>query len=167
MNTEDRIIKKMIDNIVERNKPEFEPKTAPAVAQNNVSAKPVEDPTIARKIEYGFNSVRSDNAEMRKSLDELKGMLSVMRNDLDSLRMAVQQSARASHPAAERHVEQASPAAGAPQYRKTAADEAWENKNSDESSAEGTPKVQQARGFQKKDDTAQVDISKVFYYGKK
>ena len=161
-NSQDRIIKKMIDNIVERNKPEFE-KPEP-VAGGTANAAATEDQgLLMRKLEYGFNSNRQENAEIRKSLDEIKGALNLMRNDLDSMRMNLQQVARSSAPPSERHVQQASPA-GAPQYRKTDADEAFEKEHGEESA--NMPKVQQARGFQKKDDT-EVDISKVFYYGKK
>lgn len=169
MDGQDRIIKKMIDNIVEKNKPEFE---KPFEAQTTSGATTNQAPStednslLMRKVEYGFNNLRQENAEIRKTLDELKGTINLMRNDLDSIRMAVQQQARGTQPSSERHIQQASPSSssGAPQYRKSEADEAYEH---EQGSGDSMPKVQQARGFQKKDPANDIDISKVFYYGKK
>jgi hypothetical protein len=165
----ERIIKKMIDNIVERNRPEFQ-KDAPASESATTSA-PVhqeEQAMLSRKIEYGFNSLRGDLGEIRKQLDELNGLAKMLRNDIDGLRAQMRAHSNSSAPQPARSSSANIPptAMGAPQYRKSEADEAYEA-HSGQASHDEEP--QQARGFGKKDKDygAQVDISKVFYYGKK
>jgi hypothetical protein len=168
---QDRIVKKMIDNIVERNKPEFErpaPHTTETPAQHTAtpSAAPAAEDynLISRKLEYGFNSLRQDNAELRKTVEELKGTLNMMRNDMDNLRASLRNRPAAEEPRREAPVNAPPTAMGAPQYRKTAADEEFDRKSG---ASEEEEKPTQARGFAKKEEPAGVDISKVFYYGKK
>lgn len=191
MNTpQDRVIKKMIDNIVESNKPVFErpatsqtaaePARTPAASHPAGPVAPAEEQgMITRKLDYGFESLRRENADLRKQIEELSGAIKMLRNDMDTIRQAVlraassAQASPSSHPQGsprrdpptEPMTSAAGGSLGAPQYRKTEADEAYERSQGGSS---GTPEVQQARGFQKKEDAgAQVDISKVFYYGKK
>jgi TolA-binding protein len=180
---QDRIIKKMIDNIVETNKPVFERPAAstegsspahPAASQFSAGNTSTEDYSLlSRKIEYGVNSLRTDLAEMRKAIDEVNGAVKMLRNDMDGIRMNLQQARRegpqpmrdTSQPMG--HVQPSQPVShsqGAPQYRKTAADEEYEKSSGQAAHAEEAP---QARGFAKKDQGADIDISKVFYYGKK
>lgn len=181
----ERVIKKMIDNIVERNRPEFE-RPAPAESREAPASSAATSPTgaalapedyqlLSRKLEYGFNQLRSENADMRKGLEEIGGMIKMLRNDMDNLRAHMRSSGSnsASSPIgqaqpARSSSENISPTAmGAPQYRKTAADEEFETKTGS-SSHDDEAKPAQARGFQKKEEAApEVDISKVFYYGKK
>ena len=82
MNTpQDRVIKKMIDNIVETNRPAFEkPVTGmatvtSAAATTAPSMVPEDYALITRKLDYGFNNLRQENTELRKQLDELGGGL--------------------------------------------------------------------------------------------
>jgi hypothetical protein len=168
---QDRIVKKMIDNIVERNRPEFERPVvseAPqqAVQQGTAPALATEDYNlITRKLEYGFSSLRQENADLRKMVEDLKGTLNIIRNDMDNLRASLRNRPA---PAEEQHKEapvNVPPTGmGAPQYRKTAADEEFERKSG---ATEEEEKPQQARGFAKKEADVGIDIGKVFYYGKK
>ena len=146
--------------------------TSPAAARPTAAASE-ELTLLARKIEYGFSTARQDNAELRKMIDEIGGVVKMLRNDMDSLRMTIQQHSRpatAAHHEAPANVSRPSSSTGAPQYRKSEADEAYERESGQPAhdNSEGMPQVQQARGFAKKEDKGdQVDISKVFYYGKK
>jgi hypothetical protein len=181
---QDRVIKKMINNIVETNRPVFE-KTAPAkTSGDNAPAEKTSGAStgaametedynlISRKIEYGFNNLRQENAAMRKQLEELGGALKMLRNDMDTVRMAMRSGNSSPQPSHAAAPAQASsqgnvPAGGAPQYKQTEADKAYEaaqGSNGGEN-AQAAPQQEQARGFKKEDP--QVDISKVFYYGKK
>jgi len=187
MNTpQERVIKKMIDNIVESNKPVFErPVSASSSTEsprvNNTPAGPVaaaeEQTMITRKLDYGFDNLRRENAELRKQIEELGGAIKMLRNDMDTVRQAVLRSVNAApsnanpqgapkrDPPTEPMTSAAGGSLGAPQYRKTEADEAYER---GQSSGGNEASTQQARGFAKKEDAgAQVDIAKVFYYGKK
>jgi hypothetical protein len=176
---QERVIKKMIDNIVESNKPVFEKSAASTVAPE-AGAAPVSTPSaapaaalstedytlISRKLEYGFNQMRQENADLRKLVEEVNGAVKMLRNDMDQLRMQQRNSREqpSQHHEAPRQAAPAHHSQGAPQYRKSEADEAYEQ-HSGQSAHEDAP---QARGIQqKKDDGANIDISKVFYYGKK
>ena len=68
--------------------------------------------------------------------------------------------------ASPRHEEthHAPPQAHAPNYKQSEADAAYERESG--GSNQSHDEQPQARGIQKKDDS-QIDISKVFYYGKK
>jgi hypothetical protein len=191
MNTpQERVIKKMIDNIVESNKPSFErPATAATEAPRGMpsathAAAPSAEDTgmITRKLDYGFNSLRQENVEMRKQIEELNGAIKMLRNDMDTVRQAVlrassggsnggghPQGSPKRDPPTEPMTSAAGGSLGAPQYRKTEADEAYDRSQGGSSqSSNDAPASASARGFQKKEDAgAQVDISKVFYYGKK
>lgn len=182
---QDRVIKKMINNIVETNRPVFEKTPAPAVASDEkkgdtssastpaANMQPEDYNLISRKLEYGFTNLRQENAAMRKQLEELAGALKMLRNDMDTVRMAVARSGQnqthAQAPAAPVNpsTQGAVPAGGAPQYRQTEADKAYEAAQGGQASggAPAAPQQEQARGFKKEEP--QVDISKVFYYGKK
>lgn len=172
-NPQDRIIKKMIDDIVEQNKPYIE-KPASSATQDAAPSAPTathaptseDNGILGRKIEYGFSNLRQENAELRKQLDDLLGAVKMLRSDLDQIRLSVQQRNRDGAPAAPMHGGAATPSMGAPQYRKTEADEAYERETGQPAHHE-EPASQQARGFAKKDPATDVDISKVFYYGKK
>ncbi len=170
----ERVIKKMIDNIVERNRPEFErpaeaahaPATSAATSPTGAALAPEDYQLLSRKLEYGFNQLRSENADMRKGLEEIGGMIKMLRNDMDNLRAHIRSgnaSAPMGHAQPQRSSsENISPTAmGAPQYRKTAAEEEYEQKSGQASHEE------QPRGAEKKEVAPDVDISKVFYYGKK
>lgn len=169
----------MIDNIVEKNKPDFDKPVASTHSTSTVavSAAPAaglatEDYTlISRKLEYGFNNLRQEHADLRKLLEEVNGSIKMLRNDVDGLRMKLQQSSRGSEAAAPNHgptrsesVNTPPTAMGAPQYRKTEADEAYESHSGQAAHAE---EPQQARGFAKKEADTGIDINKVFYFGKK
>lgn len=182
MNTpQDRVIKKMIDNIVESNRPSFErpasttaetPRVNVPSASHSAASTAEDGSMITRKLDYGFNSLRQENAELRKQLEELGGGIKMLRNDLDVVRQAVLRAASSGAPQGSPHRDAPTQpmtsagggSLGAPQYRKSDADEAFEKQGG----SSEAPASSQARGFQKKEDAAaQVDINKVFYYGKK
>ena len=191
MNTpQERVIKKMIDNIVESNKPSFErPVTAAAteaprgMPSTHAAGAAAEDAgMITRKLDYGFNSLRQENVEMRKQIEELNGAIKMLRNDMDTVRQAVLRSGSSSNggghpqgapkrdPPTEPMTSASGGSLGAPQYRKSDADEAYDRSQGGSSSQSEAPASAGARGFPKKEDpqgNAQIDINKVFYYGKK
>jgi hypothetical protein len=170
----------MINNIVETNRPAFErpahadtkPATsaAPSTSSAGAAVSSEDHTIIGRKLEYGFTSLRQENAALRKQLEEVAGAIKLIRGDIDMLRTTIARGASNSHA---HQNQQAAPTqaqsatTGAPQYRKTEADEAYERgQGGSASESNAAPAGQQARGFAKKEETT-VDISKVFYYGKK
>jgi hypothetical protein len=171
MTPQQRIVQKMIDNIVENHPVEKPVSHAPA-PQATTTHAPAPAATedyglLSRKIEYGFNNLRQENADLRKQIDEIAGILKILRNDIDGVRMAVQQRKQLS--ANEQAPVNISPTAmpthgGAPQYKKTEADEHFERQTGQPAHHDEAP---QARGFAKKEPDMGVDIGKVFYYGKK
>jgi hypothetical protein len=170
MSPQQRIVQKMIDNIVENNKPVIEkgttsstPAATPTPAASTPALQTEDYSLISRKLEYGFTNLRQENADLRKEIGELAGMLKLLRNDMDSIRMAVQQRKPLAEHERAPAVNVPPTGMGAPQYKKTEADEHYE-RQSGQAAHEEAP---QARGFAKKEPDMGVDIGKVFYYGKK
>lgn len=183
MNPQDRIIKKMIDNIVESNKPSFEKSTESNSSSSDssnsnssvTSGHSSEDAGIlGRKIEYGFNQNRQEHADLRKLIEELSGQVKLLRGDMDMMRSLVQQRMRVAEqtpstaPVAP-STNASSESTGAPQYRKTEADEAYEREQegSSHNASEPVPPNQHGSRGSQAGNSGGVDISKVFYYGKK